>query len=324
MFADQFEEELSVQGFTIRRDSFTDASQFRSLAIQTTNLTADDLINYNSSQGSVDRDIIGDDVIDVAAGAPGYAHVYFHNEQGYTDNPPHYIAFGCFAPALEGGTTLLSSSLQFTNDLKNHNNGLIYNRLLNEGVLYIRNFYDENRSSFVNNQNCLWRSWQQYFGCDDIDTILNNSATTTTRLSENKNINDMGFGETQISYDSETGMVRKEFKRKVFHNDIIIHSTVDMHCRYWSQFEECLELDSMSGPTHCKWGNGDEFTKEEISIMDNIYRKNEIPVDLNKGDMVVVNNLKFVHGRTKFKNGPIELNQVRKIGSLMLKSIKRM
>eukprot|EP01083_Nonionella_stella_P000480 1362_1 len=67
------------------------------------------------AMGSVSRELIGrnPNVIDVGSTVPNDVTVFPHNEMGY--DPYHvrnYIFFGCFHPALQGGTTTISDVRQ--------------------------------------------------------------------------------------------------------------------------------------------------------------------------------------------------------------------
>lgn len=54
-------------------------------------------------------------------------------------------------------------------------------------------------------------------------------------------------------------------------------------------------------PYHCLWGDGVPFSDTEMTEIREAYKKNTIAVRLDPGDVLVLDNLRVVHGRNPYK-----------------------
>ena len=53
-------------------------------------------------------------------------------------------------------------------------------------------------------------------------------------------------------------------------------------------------------PYQCEWADGGELTSEEIAELLEVHKRATWRVQLHAGDLVVIDNLRFAHGRTPY------------------------
>lgn len=96
----------------------------------------------------------------------------------------------------------------------------------------------------------------------------------------------------------------------------LIHSIDSSHESYFQFLDQFNKLTGNERPFSVMWGNKEELTKEEFFLLAQINSKYEILVNYEVGDIFLMDNIKFKHGRTPFI-GP------RKVGALMGNKVRR-
>ena len=69
-------------------------------------------------------------------------------------------------------------------------------------------------------------------------------------------------------------------------------------------------------PYHSRWGDGQELSAEEFGQLQQLYADNAVTVPLASGELVVVNNFRWTHGREKYEGD-------RDILVMMSKAVQR-
>lgn len=340
----QFQTNLQDQGFVLIRNGFETCYDFVTL-IQ--NITGNDLEIVGYSKGAtISRPPINENdvtcaldgatpVLDVGSGAPPNGPVYFHHEMGYSNMMPRYVAFGCFEPAFENGVTRISSAKLLTQTLINQHPQL-YNRFVNQGNIFQRNLHD------AKNQDVY--DWQAFFASDNITDILFNYnysyINNTDRDTCSSDCNDIKDDKDRktISYNETSGVVTIKWpiyplaKIPETNEFVLTLSMLSTHGRYFDLWDDSYctaqgikynlqNLEHRKRPYHSYWGNGDEFSQEEIELLTQIYDNNVIEMKLNKGDLILIDNLRYVHGRTSYVDTtthPKLTNIKRRMGAVMM------
>ncbi len=224
--------------------------------------------------------------------------VNFHNELAYTDEFPKIISFVCITPSLTGGYTPLSNVRTVYNELPND----IKEKLLKYGIKYVRNIRDKKSELSIKNnkidikgQKC----WQDLFNTNDAseaESICRNIYKYDTQWLKCRTNNTPILrvmynlpGFVTIQNDDET--VATSF----------VNSLLGMHGSFFDSYDKYYEtLPYIERPLHSLWGNGEEFTKEEIQTIKILYQQNSIRFEWKEGDIIIVDNLWWAHGRYPF------------------------
>ena len=255
-------------------------------------------------------------VVDVGCNIPSYVTVYPHNEMGYDPfNIPEWIGFGCFQPAMHGGYTKISNVTQFTKDLpttikqKFKDHGVMYQRILHDGNQPENEIY-----SALSFSHC-YKSYQEYFGVNNLDEIQH---VKPDILNVDYNFRNLNCA-ICLSYKMNPWLKYGDDQQQP---EILVNSVVDTHGTYFDAFPIEFQLEYNQRPTHSKWGNGEEFTDQELKIIHECYNINSIELKLEKGDILLLNNILWTHSRTPFIDSDDQFKR-RKIGAIILGKISR-
>eukprot|EP01083_Nonionella_stella_P312609 1118786_1 len=250
--------------------------------------------------GAVSRDFIDDNpnVIDVGSAVPSNATVLPHNEMGYDRYyVPNYIIFGCFHPALQGGTTVISNVKQFTANLPL----FMKEKFTTHGIRYQRILHNKNKTQ---KQICdalaftiAYKSYQDYFQVQNKSDIYQHWMYKSKCVDIDFNLKDDCAIRISYTIDPFVSVETNEGREL-----LLINSVLDLHASYFDAFPIEKELEYNDRPTHCQWGNGEEFSVEELKTLYDLYNEQRIEFDLNEGDILVVNNLLWVHGEQRLLN----------------------
>lgn len=220
---------------------------------------------------------------------PGTKHIYKtgidtlnlsrqHNELGYGDIWPNYITFLCITPPAEGeGITTVCCGQKIAKTLQKRAPDLM-ERLLRDGVKYIQLYLSDE----VKKRECAIQgpedychvapTWNHSFGTNNINEAL--------KLCKQKS----GWDKVELQDDdcilvSRVRPVFLELQETLFYFNTIVGFSK-------RPFREV---------TH---GNGEPFTIGEINLLEELQQSELIGVNYRKGDILIVNNEKMMHGRT--------------------------
>lgn len=220
---------------------------------------------------------------------PGTKHIYKtgidtlnlsrqHNELGYGDIWPNYITFLCITPPIEGeGITTVCCGQKIAKKLQKRAPDLM-KRLLRDGVKYIQLYLSDD----VKKRECSIQgpedychvapTWNHSFGTNNINEAV--------KLCKQKG----GWDTVELQDDdcilvSRVRPVFLELQETLFYFNTIVGFSK-------RPFREV---------TH---GNGEPFTMGEINFLEELQQSDLIGVNYRKGDILIVNNEKMMHGRT--------------------------
>lgn len=253
---------------------------------------------YNGG-GGVTRNTIGDSgFLNGSAGAPSELPVQFHNEMAYSADVPKHLAFAMLTQAGEGGTTTLADNLEVTAQLSDN----LKKRLQETGVCYVRNLSDESERG---NED-FFMSWQGAFQTNDIAEAVRKA----TREDSSAWVR-----------DADRQRLRHICWCPVFaehpeHGVLYFSSILNRHGSWLDGHKVFGQLPHMERPYHCLWGDGAEFSEEDMAEIRDVHERCTIKVRLDQGDVLVMDNLRVAHGRTSFVGD-------RLIGLLLSDTVRR-
>jgi len=253
-----------------------------SAARQLMNLAEAEGGSYNGG-GGVARKTIGDSsFLNASAGAPAELPVQFHNEMAYSANVPKHVAFAMVSQAGEGGTTLLADNVQVTKLLS----APLKSKLRDMGVQYVRNLNDESERD----QPDYYLSWQGAFQTDVMEDAMNKGNTEVSVLRRQGD----GPRLQQISWSPVF------FDHPTF-GTLYFSSILNRHGSWLDGHSVFGKMPHKDRPYHCVWGDGAEFSEQEIRELRAVHDESTLQVHLDKGDVIILDNLRVAHGRTSYQ-----------------------
>ena len=74
-----------------------------------------------------------------------------------------------------------------------------------------------------------------------------------------------------------------------------------MHGMFFDLDDRFNDLPYDERPFHATWGDGTEVSSEERQTIETFYKKTNIEIDWEVGDILVLDNLWYGHGRDAFE-----------------------
>jgi len=243
--------------------------------------------------GSNPRQRIEPNVYEV--GAPLSASLHYHHEMAYVGRSTSAIGFLCNAALPAGrGRTFASDSIAATDALLATDFG---QRLKERGLCYHRNLTD--RNAFIGRvEYGVYNHWQQSFGTDD-------PAEAAARAEA------MGL-ETEWGPD---GLLRTRFYSPAFEyfptlDRNVLYSSVADHGVWFDTWPLVQHLSYAERPLDLTYGDGTPFTRDELLQFIAVYDRFGTPIDWSVGDVVVMCNYRFAHGRPGIELGAGERREL--------------
>lgn len=230
-------------------------------------------------------------------GAPLSAWLHYHHEMAYVGRSPRVIAFlaqHTLPIPADGspsrGATFVSDSVAVTDTLLETELG---QKLRDLGVCYHRNLTD--RDAYVGRDEVgVYNHWQQSFGTDD---------PTQAELQA------IGQG-LQVRWGEDRMMLTKyygdafEFDARLGRN--VLYSSLADHGMWFDTWPNLQHLPDTERPLHMTFGDDSEFTAAERRQWLDAYGQHGTPINWRPGDVAVIDNSRFAHGRPGIELAPGE------------------
>lgn len=289
---------LSKHGFThLRLGEGASLAELEAAARKLMHL-GDSSGGFYNGGGGVTRDgIAGSGFLNGSAGAPAELPVQFHNEMAYGTAFPAYLTFAMLTQAGEGGTTKLADNAVVTRSFSSQ----LTQKLKEIGVQYIRNLLDKSESGAPD----YFMSWQGSFQTDDINEALRKASTTNAILRRHPN----GRHWRHITWCPV-------FFTHPIHGELYFSSILNRHGSWLDGHSVFGKMSNTNRPYHCVWGDGSEISDDELKEIRDVHDKSTLYVHMDKGDIIVMDNLRVAHGRTSYKGD-------RLIGLLVSEMVNR-
>lgn len=201
----------------------------------------------------------------------------WHHENSFNATFPRFLIFVCKAPAATGGaTTIVDSRLVYQN-MPSEITGV----LGSEGVRYTRLCTPH-----------AGRSWQQLYGTDNPDTAQ-------ARAADN--------GETlTIDRDRDRDRARIISVRPAFlptpHGPAWFNQLLHWHPAALPEgLRDLVRRGAIPAFRTCDIGSGDPIEDDIVHRLLAVHRAHEFPVSWQPGDVLLVDNTVFAHGRNSYR-----------------------
>lgn len=229
--------------------------------------------------GSNPRDRIAPNVYEI--GAPLSAWLHYHHEMAYVGSSTKVISFLCKDALPDRGATYVSDSVAVTDAILATELG---RKLRDLGVCYHRNLTD--RDAFVDRvEYGVYNHWQKSFGTDDPEVAARKARQQ--RLA-------VDWGPDRLM-KTRYYCPAFEYFEPLGRN--LLYSSLADHGMWFDTWPLVQHLPYDERPLHMTFGDDSEFTDEERRQWIDLYDRFGTKIDLAVGDVVVICNYRFAHGR---------------------------
>jgi len=255
--------------------------------------------------GANPRDNLAPNVYEV--GAPLSAWLHYHHEMAYVGRSTRVISFlarDVLPPAGPGeggvgrGATFVSESIAATDKLLSTPLG---QKLKNLGVCYHRNLTD--RDEFIGRTEYgVYNHWQKSFDTDDPDVAA--SRARDQRLA-------VEWGPNRLL---KTRYYCPAFEYFPHLDRNVLYSSLADHGMWFDTWPLVQHLAYEERPLHMTFGDDSEISREEIQEWIDLYDEFGMPLDWKRGDVGIICNYRWAHGRPGIRLGS---GEERKLGVVL-------
>jgi hypothetical protein len=264
---------LKYGGILFRNFGFNSVSEFNKIV----QILTPNLLDYQYR--STPRTRLGGKIF-TATEYPADKKIPLHNENSYTNSWPEKIFFFSVLTASEGGQTPVADSRKIYSLI----NSSIRDKFEQRGVLYVRNFTpgidlswqdvfqtdDPAQVGFFCQQNKIECSWQH-----NQDTVLTTRQVCQASLKHPKTGEYVWFNQAHL-----------------FHISALDSENVSYLVN---------EVGAKNLPRNAYYGDGAEIEKDVLEHIRDCYEKEKISFLWQKGDLMMLDNVLFAHGRETYK-----------------------
>ncbi len=214
-------------------------------------------------------------------GAPLEAWLHYHHEMAYIGSSTKMIGFLAHKLPSKGGATFVSDNVQATTDLLATPFG---QKLKQRGLCYHRNLTD--RNAYKDKLDIgVYNHWQQSMMTEDPDEAIAEARRRGL---------DAQWG--------EGGLLKTRYTISAFE----YFPQLDRNLLYSSMADDSMWFDTWplvqhlpidQRPLKLTFGDGSEMTRDEKQEFLDVYDRYGIPLDWEVGDIALICNYRFAHGR---------------------------
>ncbi len=257
----------------VTNTGLTDHADMRALA----RAVIDAEMSYDG--GANPRDAIEPNVYEV--GAPLAARLHYHHEMAYVSKSTKMLGFLCKATVPGRGATFLSDNIAATDALLATEFGQKLSQL---GICYHRNLTD--RDAFTGRVGYgVYNHWQKSFRTEDPDEAIE-------RARERGLVTGWGPGRLL-----RTRYYCPAYEYFPAHDRNVLFSSVADHGMWFDTWPLVQHLPYEERPLNLTFGDDTELTRHELEQFVAAYDPFGTPIDWRVGDIAVVCNYRFAHGR---------------------------
>jgi hypothetical protein len=252
--------------------------------------------------GANPRDNLAKSVYEV--GAPLQAWLHYHHEMAYISHSTKMLGFLCNKALPDRGYTFVSDNLQATDAILETEFG---QKLKELGICYHRNLTD--REAFRGtDQIGVYNHWQKSMLTDDPDEAIE-IARSRGLVAE--------WGPDRLL---KTRYYVSAFEHFPQHDRNVLYSSVADDGMWFDSWPKVMHLPYDERPLKLTFGDDTEMTREEKELFVDIYDRFGIPIEWNVGDIAIVCNYRFAHGRPGIH---LDGDEERELGVLIGEAYER-
>ena len=252
--------------------------------------------------GANPRDSLAKSVYEV--GAPLEAWLHYHHEMAYISRSTTMLGFLCNKALPDRGYTFVSDSLRATDAILETDFG---QKLKELGICYHRNLTD--REAYAGTaQIGVYNHWQKSMLTDDPDEAI---AMARSRGLEAE------WGPNRLL---KTRFYVSAFEYFPQLDRNLLYSSVADDGMWFDSWPKVMHLPYDERPLKLTFGDNTEMTREEKQLFVDVYDRFGIPIPWSVGDIAIVCNFRFAHGRPDIH---LEDGESRELGVVIGESFDR-
>jgi hypothetical protein len=252
--------------------------------------------------GANPRDRMEGNVYEI--GAPLVARLPYHHEMAYVGKSTSLISFLCLDPLPDAGATFVSDGVAATDAILATPLG---QKLKDLGVCYHRSLTDA--ENFIGEIGYgVYNHWQKSFGTED-PAIAQAKAEALGLIVE--------WGENRLM---QTRYYNPAFEYFPALDRNMLYASLADHGLWFDTWPLVQHLPFRDRPLHMTYGDDSEFTRDELQKFIDAYDKFGTKLDWERGDVAVICNYRFAHGRPGIV---LAEGETRKLGVLLGEQFER-
>lgn len=237
-------------------------------------------------------------------GAPLEAWLHYHHEMAYIGHSTTMLAFMCLSATSGKGPTFVSDNVQATDAILDTGLG---RKLRELGICYHRDLTDRDHYAGTDEIG-VYNHWQKSMLTDDPDEA---EAIARSRGLE------VEWGPDRLM-KTRCYMSAFEYFEPLDRN--LLFSSVADDGMWFDAWPKVKQLPYEERPLKLTFGDLSELTREEKALFVDIYDRFGIPIRWRPGDIAIVCNYRFAHGRPGIQ---LEDGESRELGVLIGQSFER-
>ncbi len=246
--------------------------------------------------GANPRATLESNVFEVGAPLPAWLH--YHHEMAYVGTSTSSVSFLCRRELPGRGATFVSDNLRATEAILATDLG---RKLVELGVCYRRDLTD--RDAYIDREPVgVYNHWQRSLLTDDPDEAVER-AQAKGLVTE--------WGSERLL---RTRYYASAFEYFPLLDRNVLFSSVADHAMWFDTWPLVEQVPPRDRPLWMTFGDDTDFTPEELQTWVDVYDRFGSPLDWRVGDVAVICNYRFAHGRPAIHLGP---GEERELGVLL-------
>ena len=252
--------------------------------------------------GANPRDSIEPNVYEV--GAPLTAWLHYHHEMAYLGTSTKMLGFLARTAATNKGQTFVSDNLRATDAILETEFG---QKLRELGICYHRDLTD--REAFAGTEEIgVYNHWQKSMLTDDPGVAEQRARERGLEIE---------WGPKRL-LKTRYYVSAFEYFPELDRN--LLYASVADDGMWFDTWPKVMHLPYDQRPLKLTFGDLTEMTQEEKRLFVDVYDRFGIPIDWNKGDVAIVCNYRFAHGRPAIH---LAEGEERELGVLLGETFER-
>ena len=259
--------------------------------------------------GTSSRDVVAGGVFTVNKEPPGLS-VTQHSEKTYSNSFPSHIAFYARRSADCGGETVLCDNLAVSAGLSKR----MRRKLETIGVQYTRRLTDGQRPLAAGE--AVYQTWQKSFETSDRGIVEAACASSGDVVVWDSDTGDCTVLSLRPAFAAPPPGLVPPFAATAAgggnsRNELLMNQMFTYHASHQERvapggrpesntYAPWLHLPRHMRPYHSRWGDGQELSSEELAELAVLYWTHSVAVPVQSGEMVLVNNFWWTHGRMPY------------------------
>lgn len=252
--------------------------------------------------GANPRDDIQPNIYEV--GAPLEAWLHYHHEMAYIASSTKMLAFLCHKSVEGRGYTFVSENLGVTDAILATDFGQKLKKL---GICYHRNLTD--RDAYAGTEQLgVYNHWQKSLLTEDPEEAVKAAQARGLQVE---------WGPNRLL---KTRYYTSAFEYFPQLDRNVLYSSVADDGMWFDTWPKVMHLPYEERPLKLTFGDGSEMTRQEKQQFVDVYDQFGMPIEWRTGDIAIVCNYRFAHGRPSVY---LEQGEERELGVLIGEAFDR-